>query len=607
MNTKRIFSLLIVCVMLISTLTCGFTVAADELLTTDADEYAVGSPILVSATGSGKDWVGIYCKDETPKSVNSIYWYYVDGNASNINIAQQTHNSDRSALKNLPAGDYTIYLFENDGYNVLASKDIKIVNGELPSAPLSVTYERTSDKTGYADGNIVVTLEEGNKATDLILYFADENGEALEGYSHLQMQHFSAGTTEVSFSLVSNTLVPGGAKKLIVYASNDSGVSAEFAAVDLPDGISDYDFGEPLYEFQVVTDTHVTDKSAHLHSKHFDGMLRDVADISPDSKALVIIGDITDNGFEDEYKNVLSIYNSISGVPTMLWAIGNHDLGLASGDYERQKDLFLKYSEAENVYYDKWIGGAHFIFLGDEEIDTVRGTDAYISNTQFSWLEEKLAEDYVPGRPIFVFMHQSIYNTVAGSLKGQDWDGIGNYGRRDNADVRLMEILAEYPEAIYFTGHSHWELNSEQNMYAATDEMCTAFNAASVGYLWTSYGDAPITGEYYNDSKGGSQGFYIEVYEDKVLVLGRDFEEKEWMPSAMYCVDLSGLSGDTASDATARPDDTGIVQGNTAIDKATEEPSDEGNKGCGSVLGTSSFALITLCGATLLARPRKKR
>ena len=126
-----------------------------------------------------------------------------------------------------------------------------------------------------------------------------------------------------------------------------------------------------------------------------------------------------------------------------------------------------------------------------------------------------------PNKQVFVYLHQSLYNTVAGSFKGQGWNGIMQ-------DERVREILKKYPQVYFFNGHSHWDMNSYGNAHLAMNDLPNVFNTASVAYLWTSY-DNP-TGEYLR----GSQGYYIYVYEDKVLVLGRDFEQEKFIPSACY-------------------------------------------------------------------------
>lgn len=36
----------------------------------------------------------------------------------------------------------------------------------------------------------------------------------------------------------------------------------------------------------------------------------------------------------------------------------------------------------------------------------------------------------------------------------------------------------------------------------------------------------------------GSQGYYVRVYDGKVLVLGRDFVNAKWIPSACFCAEI---------------------------------------------------------------------
>ena len=66
------------------------------------------------------------------------------------------------------------------------------------------------------------------------------------------------------------------------------------------------------------------------------------------------------------------------------------------------------------------------------------------------------------------------------------------------------------------------------NMKERDDKLPTIFNTASVAYLWS---DAQACIE-------GAQGYYVKVYEDKVLVLGRDFGKEQWLASAQYLVCL---------------------------------------------------------------------
>lgn len=108
---------------------------------------------------------------------------------------------------------------------------------------------------------------------------------------------------------------------------------------------------------------------------------------------------------------------------------------------------------------------------------------------------------------------------MAGTCEYQGWHGIAQA-------EKFAAILKDYPEVILFSGHSHWQMESAANMKERDDKLPTIFNTASVAYLWS---DAQACIE-------GAQGYYVKVYEDKVLVLGRDFGKEQWLASAQYLV-----------------------------------------------------------------------
>ena len=69
-------------------------------------------------------------------------------------------------------------------------------------------------------------------------------------------------------------------------------------------------------------------------------------------------------------------------------------------------------------------------------------------------------------------------------------------------------------------------------MHEKGDGLPTIFNTASVGYLWSSY---DIIG---GEAASGSHGYFVKVYNDRILVLGREFSEGKYIPSAMFVVNL---------------------------------------------------------------------
>ncbi|MBJ6362149.1 metallophosphoesterase family protein [Paenibacillus sp. GCM10012307] len=274
---------------------------------------------------------------------------------------------------------------------------------------------------------------------------------------------------------------------------------------------------KPVISFQVITDTHVTIDSEHVHNVNFDRSLKDIIQHADNSCGIMHAGDITDHGHPEEYMELHRIIaENKEGLPNIRFTLGNHDVGL--GDWQARSSLYFKNCGTNSPYHDHWIDGYHFIFLGTE-----KGLRLHcdLSPVQLQWLEEKLAEQASAHQPIFLFLHQPLLNTVAGSMEEQEWYGVVQ-------DEELRQILSRYPQAILFTGHTHWELEAKAIMFEGGDHMATCFNAASTAYLWTDE----------DEHKDGSQGFYVDVYEDRVLVKGRDFAEGKWIEAAQFVVPL---------------------------------------------------------------------
>ena len=130
MKTKMITIGTMLLALAVMMMAFSVQVFADEkTVSTDKTVYTEGEPILVTATGDNADWVGIYLVDDVIPDDTSIVWYYVarDGNTSGTaKDLSEDVRVERADLAEFPAGDYVIYLFENDGYTILAQQAITV-------------------------------------------------------------------------------------------------------------------------------------------------------------------------------------------------------------------------------------------------------------------------------------------------------------------------------------------------------------------------------------------------------------------------------------------------------------------------------------------------
>lgn len=269
----------------------------------------------------------------------------------------------------------------------------------------------------------------------------------------------------------------------------------------------------------------------HGQEKKLEAGIKDLYGIDPDMNMMILNGDTVDQGLEEQYKIIENcITRNKSFLPqNIMYNIGNHEFynyAKGSNTPSDVKDFigkYLTFSKESSVYHDAWFKGYHFIALGSESGYTpeLGPNQAFVSSEQLKWLEEKLKEEYKQGRPIFVFLHQPLNGSINGIQ--YNWASV-------QQDTEIRRILSKYPEAILFTSHIHSSLELGDIF------MNKPFLAVHTG---------SVNNPLIPDGKGGrksvdsSQGLYVEVYNDRVVIRGRDFKNKKWIEAASYTVMLS--------------------------------------------------------------------
>lgn len=214
-----------------------------------------------------------------------------------------------------------------------------------------------------------------------------------------------------------------------------------------------------------------------------------------------------------------AIQKNINNLPsTIIKNIGNHEFydydhgNKSKEDVDEKIQKYLDFAQEKNVYHDKWINQYHFISLGSEDGNspTCNSTSAFISNTQIAWLEEKLAENYEKGRPIFVFLHQPlILNWGWGDIPGT------------NVSSNLNNIFSKYPEVILFNSHTHKHLTEE---CINTNNGYTIVQTGAVSYTLFNNSDNTLSRDF-----SYTNGLLITIKDNIVNIKGRDFKNHEWI------------------------------------------------------------------------------
>ncbi|MBQ1977689.1 MAG: metallophosphoesterase, partial [Ruminococcus sp.] len=447
---------------------------------TNKDVYGVGEDITVTVTDTGvlRDswgWVGIYnvanIRNPLPTmptdGLGLKSWYYVyvqDSYAQTVqNIDPKkgvtesiTSTGDVFSAAEAVPGEYVAVLFSDSDYNPIAMKTFTITDDVLAGVK-GGEYKLDNLTDGFANGRVALELDDsalpylGDDSLEVAVYWAGSDQQPLADYKAFAKHKVSKSVN--AFDTYPYTFIPNEATGMVAYAYYNGKEGSEGYYFELPLGCKTYtdiDSGV-LSEFQIVSDIHITSdnvthysdgsqKLANVQSEtyshsNFNAMLSDIALNSKNSSGIFVVGDVTNNGFAEEYAEFTSLYNTAKAtsgnLPAVYVTLGNHDsyADATIAPYVNFANSLGADITADAPYYSKEINGYTYIFLAGDNSDyygrnsninpnRINSTDAELSKEQLEWLDAQLKanEEKNPDKPVFVMLHQAMANTVAGSL-----------------------------------------------------------------------------------------------------------------------------------------------------------------------------------------------
>ena len=264
----------------------------------------------------------------------------------------------------------------------------------------------------------------------------------------------------------------------------------------------------------------------HENIEHFQAAIDDFYKINPTMDALILNGDVVDQGIDEQYNSVKETLERNKDLlpETIIKNIGNHEFFNYDIEKNSKEEVqgfinkYLEFSGEEKVYHDKWIKDYHFISLGSEDgnSETMNSVTAFLSKEQLEWFKEKLAEKYEKRKPIFVFLHQQL------EYPNSKWIGV------EQAD-ELREILSKYPEVILFSSHTHRDISDNS---ISLNRPFTIVNTGAIHYTLVI---DPNEEKGFRRENDYINGIYIEVKGNVVNVRARDIKENKWR----YNVEIS--------------------------------------------------------------------
>lgn len=254
-----------------------------------------------------------------------------------------------------------------------------------------------------------------------------------------------------------------------------------------------------ISSFAVVSDIHVETNNPQSYENLSDVLFGIKA--GKDIDAAIYTGDNVMNGQVAEDFFFYSALRLMKPAKHNLVVVGNHDVGNGEGDYAQLRQKFIANNALylgnfmKTDYYYRVINGCYMIVLSSED-DSASGFN--MTEEQFTWLEGVLKKAQQEEARVFVFNHFPIRYL------------------RDFAPERLADLLKEYNCELFIHGHIHDHLGAD-NFYSSYGVDCI---------------NLPRVTETTDYEAG--DGIVVEVYEDEILVRGRDFIEGEWIDGLRY-------------------------------------------------------------------------
>ena len=269
----------------------------------------------------------------------------------------------------------------------------------------------------------------------------------------------------------------------------------------------------PVMRFVATSDTHITELG-DIGCQRTSAMIKTayaISEADADYKkldAVVFSGDLTDSGYKKSFYAFAAITNSEirEGTERLAVVAKSHD-GYAFAN--KSLDIFTEITGQETDFH-RIINGFHFI--GVSRADSLK----QYTKKQVQWLDENIAAAVAdnPEKPVFVFQHEHVRDTVYGSSKTDGW-GLDTF----------TDVLKKYPQVVHISGHSHFPANDPRAIWQGE---FTAINDGGLAYFELAVDGK--NGQFPEEDDRMSQALIVEVdAENRVLVKVLDVDEGKIM------------------------------------------------------------------------------
>lgn len=372
----------------------------------------------------------------------------------------------------------------------------------------------TITKLGTSKNNNI-TLSGKLPAGIYTLRYEDSNGVMTNYADICTLEIKGSGEDAIYEGLIDENCAPVGATTIGVYNSN--GEKVDNIALGSLD--SSY-LNEKQYSFAAISDTHIMTTNETASNK-FQQALQYMGSSSENIDFITICGDMATSGSDSNLSSYKSIVDTYATKP--VYAIsGNHEA--SNKDKPLSMNSLNPYTN-QNLYYSFTKDNDIYIMLG---ISNPYGGNIFLDG-ELQWLYETLEANR--NKRCFVFLH--LYpRDGSGDAIDKDLEG----DMLNNTEGKVFySLLSHYSNVIYFHGHSHEQfeiqeinkMNNYDNIFG-----CHSVHIPSLGQPKKLEDSALVNYD-------GSEGYIVDVYENNIVLRGRDFKNGKFLPIASYCLDTT--------------------------------------------------------------------
>ena len=356
---------------------------------------------------------------------------------------------------------------------------------------------------GFVDENKDIVLT-GLPNGDYTLYYENEDG-IIKEYQGIPVSGMKYT------GLIQENVAPAEATRIGVYnADGRRKGTIELGPLTSPD------LGPKLYSQASISDIHLQQESA---ADDFEKALTYFNSLE-DLLFVNICGDLTEVGSAEELAYYVQMRDCYARQP--VYAVsGNHEYWSCT---TFDQSIWTQ-STGHNVWYTYTQGDDVYIMVG------MYGSAQPFSTSELQWLYETLEAN----RNKRCFVYQHIF-PWGGSGDAAGLNGHGDLLDNTPGNV-FLSLMSHYKNVVWFHGHSHQLFRTQEQF--AVNNIDSVYGRYSVHIPSLASPREVVEGAEQYAIYRESEGYIVDVYENGIILRGRDFVNDQFLPVATFYLDTT--------------------------------------------------------------------